>query len=224
VEAKAQRLLVANRTLAHAQELASRHGGMALPLAELDRTWPRPTSSSPPPPAATPILQRAGRTRAAAAPAPADAAARPGRAARHRAGRGGLRDVFLYTVDDLERAIEDNRRSRREAAEQAEAIIDLQVPATSSLAPAAARQPLQAPACAWRRAARRGAGQGAAATGRRDAPEQALDLLAHTLTNRLLHAPTAALREAALSGDGDLARAAERLFPATGTDRADEDR
>jgi glutamyl-tRNA reductase len=52
-------------------------------------------------------------------------------------------------------------------------------------------------------------------------PEQALDLLAHTLTNRLLHAPTVALREAALSGDGDLARAAEKLFPAAGTDSTD---
>ena len=42
--------------------------------------------------------------------------------------------------------------------------------------------------------------------------EQALELLAHTLTNRLLHPPTAALREAALTGDAELARAADRLF------------
>ena len=51
-------------------------------------------------------------------------------------------------------------------------------------------------------------------------PEAALDLLAHTLTNKLLHAPTVALREAALTGDAELARAAEKLFPAaddTGT-------
>ena len=40
-----------------------------------------------------------------------------------------------------------------------------------------------------------------------------LDLLAHTLVNRLLHAPTAALREAALTGDAELARAADKLFP-----------
>ena len=40
-----------------------------------------------------------------------------------------------------------------------------------------------------------------------------LDLLAHTLVNRLLHAPTAALREAALTGDVELARAADKLFP-----------
>ena len=32
-----RRLLVANRTLAHAQDLATRHGGYALPLTELDR-------------------------------------------------------------------------------------------------------------------------------------------------------------------------------------------
>ena len=44
-----------------------------------------------------------------------------------------------------------------------------------------------------------------------DSPK-VLDLLAHTLTNRLLHPPTAALREAALRGDTELTRAAERLF------------
>ena len=43
------------------------------------------------------------------------------------AGVAQLSDVFLYTVDDLERAIEDNRRSRREAADEAEAIVELQV-------------------------------------------------------------------------------------------------
>ena len=31
--------------------------------------------------------------------------------------------------------------------------------------------------------------------------------------NRLLHAPTAALREAALTGDNELARATDKLFP-----------
>ena len=44
-------------------------------------------------------------------------------------------------------------------------------------------------------------------------PQAVLDFLAHTLTNRLLHAPTVALRAAALSGDAELARAAEKLFP-----------
>ena len=37
--------------------------------------------------------------------------------------------------------------------------------------------------------------------------------IANTLTNRLLHAPTVALRQAALEGDTALARATEKLFP-----------
>jgi glutamyl-tRNA reductase len=44
-------------------------------------------------------------------------------------------------------------------------------------------------------------------------PQEVLNFLAHTLTNRLLHAPTVALREAALTGNIELARAAEKLFP-----------
>src|SRR3546814_21114893 len=36
-QAKVKQLLVANRTYAHAQDLAERHGGVALPLDELDR-------------------------------------------------------------------------------------------------------------------------------------------------------------------------------------------
>ena len=51
--------------------------------------------------------------------------------------------------------------------------------------------------------------------------EQALELLAHTLTNRLLHAPTVALRDAARSGDAELSRAVEKLFPAADTGSRD---
>jgi glutamyl-tRNA reductase len=41
-------------------------------------------------------------------------------------------------------------------------------------------------------------------------------LLAHTLTNRLLHAPSARLRAAAEQGDMTLLNAAERLFSTDG--------
>ena len=40
---------------------------------------------------------------------------------------GELNDIYLYTVDDLKEVIEENLRSRQEAAEQAEEIIDMQV-------------------------------------------------------------------------------------------------
>jgi glutamyl-tRNA reductase len=42
--------------------------------------------------------------------------------------------------------------------------------------------------------------------------ETVLALLAHQLSNKILHGPTLALRQAALDGDTELLRAAEQLF------------
>ena len=126
-----------------------------------------------------------------------------------------LGDAYLYTVDDLERAVEDNRRGRREAADAAEAIIELQVARYIENLHASSRQEplkrLRAHGESTRDDVLAKARQ-QLANGRD--PEEILGFLAHTLTNRLLHPPTAALREAALSGDADLARAADKLFPA----------
>ena len=215
-EGRVRRLLVANRTLAHAQDLASRHGGYALPLAELDRHLAEADVVFSATAAREPVVRHAQVAAALAA-------------RRHKpmllfdlavprdidASVADLRDAYLYTVDDLERAVEDNRRSRREAADAAEAIIDVQVGRfMESLRAGAHTEPLKrlrALGEATREDVLAKARQ-QLANGRE--PEQVLDFLAHTLTNRLLHPPTAALREAALNGDADLARAADRLFPA----------
>ena len=214
-EGKVKRLLVANRTLAHAQELASRHGGVALPLAELDRHLGEADIVLSATASREPILHKAQVAAALAQrkhrpmllldlAVPRDIAA----------DVADLKDVFLYTVDDLERAIEDNRRSRREAAEEAEAIVELQTARFVETSLAATRH---APLKRLRAHGERARDEALAkarqqlASGRD--PREVLDLLAHTLTNRLLHAPTAALREAALSGDAELARATDKLFP-----------
>jgi len=221
VQARAKRLLVANRTLAHAQELASRHGGFALPLSEIDKHLGEADVVISATASRDPILQR-----------PQVAAALATR--KHRpmllldlavprdiaADVAELKDVFLYTVDDLERAIEDNRRSRREAATEAEAIVELQVARfTETMIASTRTEPLKrlrahgeaAKADVLARA------QQQLASGQD--PAEVLNFLAHTLTNRLLHAPTIALREAALTGNAELARAAERLFAEGEVDR-----
>jgi glutamyl-tRNA reductase len=124
-----------------------------------------------------------------------------------------LADVYLYTVDDLEQVIEGNKASRREAAQQAEAIIDIQVEHYLTWWQAQGRQDalkrLRADGATARDAALAKA-QEQLAQG--EDPSQVLQRLAHQLTNRLLHAPTSALRQAALDGDSELLRAAERLF------------
>ena len=214
VDAQAKRLLVANRTLEHAQALASRHGGYALPLSELERHLPEADIVISATASREPVLRR-------------DAVQAALKSRRHRPmflldlavprdiepGIAELADVYLYTVDDLEQAIEGNRASRREAAQQADAIIDLQVEHYLAWWRAQGRQDalrrLRADGDAARDRAVAKAEQELAHGGE---PADVLRRLAHQLTNRLLHAPSSALRQAALDGDAELLRAAERIF------------
>ncbi|WP_150046329.1 MULTISPECIES: glutamyl-tRNA reductase [Methylomonas] len=124
-----------------------------------------------------------------------------------------LRDVYLYTVDDLQNTVNQNMDSRRRAAEQAEEIIDTQVEHF----------------LAWLRS------QGAQETIRdfrlqaeqtRDevlakaisqlqggaSAEEVLQRLAHSLTNKLIHTPCAQLREAGSNERHDLIAASREIF------------
>ena len=124
-----------------------------------------------------------------------------------------LRDVYLYTVDDLQHTVNQNMDSRRRAAEQAEEIIDTQVEHF----------------LAWLRS------QGAQETIRdyrsqaeitRDealqkalqqlqngiSPEDVLQRLAHGLTNKLIHNPCAQLRDAGANERHDLIAASREIF------------
>jgi glutamyl-tRNA reductase len=231
-QAQVKRLLIANRTLAHAQELAQRHGGIALPLGEIDRHLAEVDIVFSATASREPVIRHAQVAAALARrkrrpmllldlAVPRDIEAEV----------GTLRDAFLYTVDDLERAVEDNRRSRREAADAAEAIVEIQVARHVEAHAASTRieplKRLRAHGDSARTEVLAKAKQQLAAG---QDPQAVLDFLAHTLTNRLLHAPTVALRQAALEGDAELARASGKLFPAAPGNEsgieasADEDR
>lgn len=208
------RLIVANRTLAHAQEIAARHGGYAITLEELPAHLAEADVVIASTAAPQPIVDRRMIE---------DALAR-----RHRRPMflvdiavprdidpavGELPDVYLYTIDDLRLAIADNLATRREAAAQAELIVDLQV----------------GHFLAWRRA-RDGSrllrrlrervfrqreelfDRALAMLENGKDPREVLHWFAHSLTNRFLHAPSAKLREAAGQGDLALLEAAARLF------------
>ena len=224
-EQHTQRLLFANRTLAHAQELASRFGGFALPLAELPRHLPEAdivfsATASREPVIATSAVREALRGRRFRPMLFLDLAV----PRDVEAGVAALDDVYLYTVDDLDQVVEEGRRSRREAAEEAEAIIELQVEHFMAWWRASDRhevlKSLRRQAESQRDAALARARE-ALAAGRPS--DLVLEQLAHGLTNKLLHAPTAALRQAALRGDLELAHSAQRLFDLDSTLGRDAD-
>jgi glutamyl-tRNA reductase len=126
---------------------------------------------------------------------------------------GNLDDIYLYTVDDLQEVIQDNMQSRQQAAEQALEIIEQQVieynnwlrslDAVSLIQSFRSQAEKERDAILERALNQLGNGKD---------PEEVLQFLAHTLTNRLLHTPSAQMREASTSGQTELLEAANRLF------------
>jgi glutamyl-tRNA reductase len=124
-----------------------------------------------------------------------------------------LRDVYLYTVDDLQNTIDQNMDSRRRAAEQAEEIIDTQVDHFLAWLRA---QTVQTTIRDYRLQAeqtRDEALQKALVLLKNGStPEEALTRLAYGLTNKLIHTPSAQIRDAAANERHDVIAAAHEIF------------
>jgi len=124
-----------------------------------------------------------------------------------------LDDVYLYSVDDLQSVIEENMENRQQAAEQAHEIIDTQVIQfldwQRSLGAvdiiAQIRQNAQDMRSEVLKKAKKqlAAGQN---------PEEVLDFLANTLTNKFLHCPSTQLRLASQAERNDVLDIAQSLF------------
>ncbi|WP_028487220.1 glutamyl-tRNA reductase [Thiomicrorhabdus chilensis] len=125
-----------------------------------------------------------------------------------------LEDVYLYTVDDLHEIIEDNKQSRQTAALEAQEIIDLQ--AQSFMAQINAIQQVNPVIQQYRQESM---------NIKQQAMEQALHQLelgadaeevvkklANQLTNKLLHTPTKQLHQAGLDGQSALIETAKTLL------------
>lgn len=126
---------------------------------------------------------------------------------------GTLDDVYLYTVDDLNEVIQENIRSRAEAAKQAEEIIDTQVSHFSGWL-----RSLEAvdTICSIRDNAqdlcKTLVGKSKRMIDNGKSPNDVIEYLAHTLTNTLIHTPCSQLRQASYNGQEDVVVAARQLF------------
>ena len=124
-----------------------------------------------------------------------------------------LADVYLYTIDDLTEIIEENVRQRRAAAESAETLVEdgaslyvreRRAHQSRALLKSFRDQAEAIKSVELERAIRE-------LSGGAD-PESVLATLARTLTNKLIHPPTVAIREASADGRADLLEYVKTLY------------
>jgi len=126
-----------------------------------------------------------------------------------------LSNVYAYDIDDLQKMVHATRQSRAEEAIRAEGIIESEVTAFTREREARAALPVLA---AMRRQAeeiaRAEAERTLAAVGGKldEKAKRSVEAMAKAIVNKLLHGPTARLKEAAASGDDTLPGAAAELF------------
>jgi glutamyl-tRNA reductase len=208
------RLAVANRTVERAERLAHRFNGEALELKALPERLHEfdivlSSTASSLPILGKGLVERALRARRRRPMFMVDLAVP--RDIEPEAGE--LDDVFLYTGDDLAQIVCENRDARRSALEQAEVIIDIQVGQFMHWMRSRENVPLiRALREQGEQARRQELARALRALRRGDDAGAVLEALSQGLTNKLLHAPTQALNDAAGDEGRALAEFAARLF------------
>lgn len=124
-----------------------------------------------------------------------------------------LNDVYLYTVDDLRNTIDQNMQARREAALQAEEIIDTQVQHFMAWLRSQGAQNTIADYRRQTELIRQEVLEKALMALKKGAsPEETLTRLAHSLSNKIIHTPCSQLRAAGNDERHDLIVAAREIF------------
>ncbi len=197
-----QRILVANRTLQRAERLASQFGAEAILLGDIperlaDADIVISSTASQLPILGKGVVEKALRKRRHAPMFMLDIAVP--RDIEPEVDQ--LRDAYLYTVDDLEQVIRDNVASREVAAAEADSLI---VESVRAYAESQRERSTGDDIKVLRDSVQAMADREVAAAERRlangDDPHEVINRLAHRLTNKWLHRPTAALREAGREG------------------------
>ncbi len=206
-----KRMVIANRTLMKAEILAAEVRGTAVELSELDKALAEADiviscTASPVPIITKVAAAAAARTRRRrpifmvdlAVPRDIDPAV------------ADLEDIYLFSIDDLQQLIDENRQQREVAAGHARLLIGKEV--ARFLAESRAKE--AGPAIRALRQSADSIRQQTLEQARRmlsagKTPDDALEYLANTLTNRLLHGPTQALRQTSEAADTGAAAIAD---------------
>jgi glutamyl-tRNA reductase len=209
-----KRMVIANRTLEKAQSLAAELQAHAVPLAELEKELSDADiviscTASPVPVISKHAVEAAIHSRRRRPIFMVDMAV----PRDIEPTVAELEDVYLFSIDDLQQMVDENLQQRELAAGGARLVINEEV--TRFLAESRAQD--AGPAIRALRQQADGIRQQTVEQARRmlaagKSAEEVIEFLANTLTNRLLHAPTQALRQASELADLALAETVTRLL------------
>lgn len=214
MEAGVPRIVVANRTLGRARELADRFGVEAVLLADIPEQLVEADIVITSTASQLPILGKGAVEHAL-------------KLRKHRpilmidlavprdieSQVDELKDIYLYSVDDLREIVEQNLRSRQDEARKADVIIAEGVQAflqekralgavdTVRALRSRAEQMRDAEVSRALRSLERG-----------EAPEEVIAALARSITNKLLHSPSIGLKRASAEGREDVLHVARDLL------------
>lgn len=214
VEQGIKKIIVANRTLQNARELAEQFSAEAILLADIPNFLHQADIVIASTASQLPILGKGAVEQAL-------------KARKHKpmfmldiavprdieAQVDELADVFLYTVDDLKEVIDENKRSREQAAQIAHEIIEESIVqyerdlrAFSAVnAIKSFRQNMESLSKSELEKALKNLKRGADA-------EEVLQQLARGLTNKFMHLPSAQVKKASADGRQDIVRSFQHIF------------
>ena len=208
------KIVIANRTLGRARELAQKFGAEAVLLAEIPKQLSDADIVITSTASQLPILGKGAVEQAL-------------KKRKHRpflmvdiavprdieSQVGELPDVYLYSVDDLRDIVDKNLRTRTTEARKADLIIDegvrLYLEEVRSLGAVDAVKEYRNMAEQLRE---RELQRAQRALERGEDPQEILAQLARAITNKLIHAPTAGLKQASVDGRQDIINSGRKLL------------
>jgi glutamyl-tRNA reductase len=214
IDAGVSRIVIANRTLGRARELAHKFGAEAVLLSEIPEQLEHADIVITSTASQLPILGKGAVEKAL-------------KLRKHRPMLmvdiavprdiepqvGDLADVYLYSVDDLREIVDQNLRSRQTEARKADVIIAEGVAAyveqQRGLEALDSVKEYRAMAEALRE---REVQRALRLLARGDDPAAVVAALARAITNKLIHAPTAGLKQASADGRQDVLAHARQLL------------
>ena len=202
---KVKKLMIANRTRERAQALADEVGAEVISLPEIDLRLAEAdiiisSTASPLPIIGKGMVERALKKRRKQPMLLVDIAV----PRDVEPEVGNLPNAYLYSVDDLQAIIESNLAQRQAAAVQAETIVVQESSEFMSwLRAQSAVETIRDYRSQAEQVRAELEARAIAALQQGGNAEEVLRDLAHKLTNRLIHAPTKSLQQAARDGDGE---------------------